>query len=849
MHLLLKRINLYFNKRRVAIYLVFCLIVGCIAEEKVFGDRIVAKATASKILSMTELYTKGNVGSGLAAGDVVTIGSKEELEMFREYVDSNNSMQYVTFRQTADIVMSDYTFQYDETSGRTGFYLEGELLGTVSPDGGVYENYTTVDETTLELLGITNSQQKSWNPIGNSDSHDNNVFLGSYDGNGYTISGLWCVSKENNVGLFSYITGEKVYNVTLKNSLFVGANHVGGIAGTLMVKHGFDKDWSALITNCSVETIIIGAERCGGIVGYIDGSYGSINSDVNDDKIVKNCVVQGIIQGDTVGGCIGENWLGEISFCEFVGENSLVLSEAGISGGIAGRMSRGNINNCRNYGKVVGNKSGGIVGIGGDNISEDKGVWQCENYGIIKGEDSGGIIGYCSGKCYGCINYGKSNGRNAGGIVGLGEEDTWIADCENRGDFEKINSTVGGIIGTGTGNSKIQNCLNKGDFSCEKSSGSVGGIVGNAYSDNGGGILIQNGLNLGAFNATENALDLYSNGYGQIGGYALAEVIKNCYYLQGDVPCVGNTGAIVQACYPVTGSQIRGTEQIFRICEEKGSYAYTTSVMEALNNAVVVINGLNAAKEEGVICLQQWKLDEEGYPTICNIGVGAMREGSEITISPEATISPEVEVPATMSAVDSSSSPPKKVTGFTATPKAPKKVKLTWNVSEGAQSYEIYRSKKKKKGYRLVKTVVGKTRWTDKKVKKGKKYFYKIKACKGEGVSRLRSGFSKVKKVKQPWHATPKVRYTKGTLSDNTKCIIIQLKKYQGTHVEIQIKRKGKKYQKFPLQDSRIKSYKGVFRLTYSKGGQTLTCRVRTFRYSGKKKRYSLYTKAKKIRL
>lgn len=184
-----------------------------------------------------------------------------------------------------------------------------------------------------------------------------------------------------------------------------------------------------------------------------------------------------------------------------------------------------------------------------------------------------------------------------------------------------------------------------------------------------------------------------------------------------------------------------------------------------------------------------------------------------------------------------------------ATPKAPKKVNLSWNASEGAQSYEIYRSTKKKAGYRLIKTVTGKTKWTDKKVKKGKKYFYKIIACKGEGASLLRSDFSEVKKVKQPWYNTPKVKYTKGTTSDHTKCLIIQLKKYQGTHVEIRIKRKGKKYQKLPLQDSRIRSYKGVFRLTYSKSGETLTCKVRTFRYNGKKKRYSLYTKAKKIRL
>lgn len=865
MHFLWKKINLYYNQKRIAVCLVLYLLAGCVAGAGDFGNGLVAKAAESKVVSMTELSAKGNWESGLAAGAIVTIESKEELELFRQYVDSGNSLEYVTFRQTADIVMSDYTFQYDEKSSRTGFYLEGELLGTVSSDGCVYENYTTTDETTLELQGIANSEQKSWNPIGNSDSEVSNVFNGSYDGNGYSISGLWCVSKENNVGLFSYVKRENVYNVTLKNSLFVGANHVGGIAGTLTGA-------SAVITNCSVQTIIMGAERCGGIVGYLYGGYG-YNANINDDTIVKNCVVQGVIQGDNVGGCVGYNDFGEISYCKFVGEKSKVVGESGISGGVVGRVSLGKVSNCENYGIVQGNTAGGITGIMSGN-SLNKGIWQCINYGEVKGDTIGGIAGSLSEvNCYRCINYGTFYESAAGGIAGQCYENVWIVDCENRGDFFEIDKSAGGITNYLGENSEIQNCINYGDFYLKKGYWAAGGI----FVGHDEGVLVQNCVNLGDFigiSDTKNDM-IY---LGNIGGYLFTGTIKNCYYPQGEVSCVGNEDAVLQSCYPVTGSQIRGTEKYIRICEEKGNYAYTTSLVEALNNAVKVINQLNMGKEEKKeISMQNWMLGEDGLPTICNIGVGEPVEEPEITIppyvappvtmtaisaptpQPTATANPTESpvVTITMTTISSPTPQPtavinyqnQKVTGFKATAKAPKKVKLSWNPVESATGYEIYRSTKKKSGYKLVQAVEEKTDWNDKGVKRGKKYFYKICATIGTGPNLVQGKMSAVKKVKLPWYATPKVAYQKGVTPDNTRYLTIRLKKYQGTHVEILAKTKKGKFKKIPLSDSDIKKNRGTFGLSYSKKSGVLYCKVRTFRYVKKKKRYSLYTKVKKIRL
>lgn len=90
-----------------------------------------------------------------------------------------------------------------------------------------------------------------------------------------------------------------------------------------------------------------------------------------------------------------------------------------------------------------------------------------------------------------------------------------------------------------------------------------------------------------------------------------------------------------------------------------------------------------------------------------------------------------------------------KVTASTVTTKN-KSVYLRWKKQKYANGYEIYRSTKKKGGYKKVKTINNgnETSWTDKKVDGGKTYYYKIRAyCKNNG-KKVTGGFSKVNKVK-----------------------------------------------------------------------------------------------------
>ena len=85
--------------------------------------------------------------------------------------------------------------------------------------------------------------------------------------------------------------------------------------------------------------------------------------------------------------------------------------------------------------------------------------------------------------------------------------------------------------------------------------------------------------------------------------------------------------------------------------------------------------------------------------------------------------------------------------------KGQKKVKLTWTKVPGADGYVIYRSNKKNGKFKQIQVIKkGKTTtFTQKKLKKGKKFYYKIRAYRKVGGKKVYStGYtaSKVVKVK-----------------------------------------------------------------------------------------------------
>ena len=232
------------------------------------------------------------------------------------------------------------------------------------------------------------------------------VFDGTFDGQGYTISGLSLTGYNSPLGLFRYIDeGALVKNLTVNGTVAPAGEKsiIGGVAGSN----------SGTILNCIFIGTVIGDKYVGGIAG------------INEAKgLISNCSTHGIMNGKHyVGGIAGEN-LGtillstnEANVNTTVTENSLNLED------IQNLNTRLISLSTENFLDVT--DVGGIAGISGGIIQS------CLNHGTIGyphvGYNIGGIAGRQSGYLNGCTNKGIIYGRkDVGGIAGQIEPySTW----------------------------------------------------------------------------------------------------------------------------------------------------------------------------------------------------------------------------------------------------------------------------------------------------------------------------------------------------------------------------------------------------------------------------------------
>ena len=86
----------------------------------------------------------------------------------------------------------------------------------------------TINEGVLDSNGDlnTNTTFDKWKPVGTL----NRPFIGTFDGDGHTIRGLYVNVNENYVGLFGCVgEGGTVKNVTIADSYVYGKVNVGDI--------------------------------------------------------------------------------------------------------------------------------------------------------------------------------------------------------------------------------------------------------------------------------------------------------------------------------------------------------------------------------------------------------------------------------------------------------------------------------------------------------------------------------------------------------------------------------------------------------------------------------------------
>ena len=373
------------------------------------------------------------------------ISTAEQLAGLAKLVNNGNNFSGKTVRLTADIVLND-------TSD--------------------WENWES------------SAPNNTWTPIGNGL----NLFGGTFDGQGHTVSGIYINSE--NEGLFGYNEGT-IKNIGVTESYIKGEYSVGGVCSS---NYG-------TISNCYNSGTVSGNSYVGGVCGR---NYSG--------STISNCYNSGNVSGsEYIGGVCGSGTT--ISYCY----NTGTVSGSEYIGGVCG--SGTTISYCYNSGPINGtgedSKVGGVCGSGAT-------ISYCHNTGTVSGSEYiGGVCGNNYGTISNCYNTGTVSGSNQyiGGVCG--NNYSTISNCYNTGTVSG-NTFVGGVCGLNDG-ATISYCYNSGTVSGNKF---VGGVCG--YND---GATISYCYNSGTVNIQDD-----SSNIGGICGWIRSDnlsSISNCYYLIG----------------------------------------------------------------------------------------------------------------------------------------------------------------------------------------------------------------------------------------------------------------------------------------------------------------------------
>ena len=325
------------------------------------------------------------------------------------------------------------------TSGTTVTIDSGKLLAALvqSVNGGNdYAGYTIKLTKNLDLNG------NEWTPIGQKNG---NKFKGTFDGQGYTVTGLKISEKkaaafDGYVAFFGATDSATIKNLTVAGS--VTGNDAAGIVG---------KGVNTTLENCHNKATITATVKAAGIVASLDKGT------------LKNCTNSGAIT------TTGTN------------------PAAGI---VAWCNPGATIVDCQNSGAVTVTGSGDSSQAGGicGNLGNNSTVTNCSNSGKISASLAGGVAGRAKGaagkaaQIVSFTNTGEIVASNfAGGVVGDAQNGVTAESCTIKGTVSGKNA-AGGIFGTTQGNSQsaVKDCTINANVTATTANraGQVVGILG-----------------------------------------------------------------------------------------------------------------------------------------------------------------------------------------------------------------------------------------------------------------------------------------------------------------------------------------------------------------------------------
>jgi hypothetical protein len=432
--------------------------------------------------------------------------------------------------------------------------------------------------------GTSFVDRRNWQPIGNAAQ----AFNGGYLGDRHTVSGLRIERyREDNIGLFGNSSGQ-IFDVNVLGDEISGQSQVGGVVG---------RNLGGNVFRCSYA----GAP----VYGYGSAAGGIVGKNEGASALVQDCVhLSGNMwtQVSNVGGVVGFNNYGSVKNCVNLDGTVYSYGNSTALGGVVGyNDGDGQIINCENHARNVNGNYGGSAPHTGGILGVNYGtVENCRNYGAVIGSNhTGGIVGLNHARVRNCENAGgalvdaQSLGGAVGGIVGYNNGDGVagiISGCQNRGAVRTggSNYQIGGIAGYNNLGS-LESCENSGAIcgAGTPSNSFTGGVAGYSLGNANRRGLISKAANTGAVNAVAD------NVGGICGGITSSNIEQSCNSgaVSGKNSVGGLAGSVfgsgsISACYniaPVTGAQNTGglagySDGAISACFNNGSISGTWDV-------------------------------------------------------------------------------------------------------------------------------------------------------------------------------------------------------------------------------------------------------------------------------
>ncbi len=311
-----------------------------------------------KISSINVVFNGGltiDYGWDCKDGAVNYLRTNHELTSKKIFGFAAEMPNYIRIKATSETTITSITLNY-KCGTNTDFNEVFQITSMQTLKD--FAALTKSGQTNLNarLVNDIDFNNETFSGIGNVNNH----YKGTFDGNGKTISNIKVVNKAKGTGLFNYVEGATVSNLTIKNVTVNSPKSYYDCTGALI-----GSAYGVNLNNINISSgAIYGKINTGSIVGVIYKSAGKTT--INNVQNVASIIATG---GLGTGGLIGTSEAGALVDISNSVNYGSVASDNEYVGGIIGLLRTGtstvksSVKDCINYGEVKGTKNvGGIAG-------------------------------------------------------------------------------------------------------------------------------------------------------------------------------------------------------------------------------------------------------------------------------------------------------------------------------------------------------------------------------------------------------------------------------------------------------------------------------------------------------